>query len=199
MKKQPWYVYLILVGILGGLAYVGYFKPRQAELAKIRSEREAVEAEVATLREKKKQLDTIEAELGTLSASLAELETIIPPKKEIGEMLRAVQQMAYDSDLEVIRFAPERDVAIDFYAEQPIPIEVAGTYHNLGELFNRLLHYPRICNVDDFTITGLANQTDASTIRAVFTAKTYYFLDQPVAKKPAPKPKATEGKPELVP
>ena len=198
MKKQPWYVYLILVGLLGGLAYAGYFKPRQAELAKIHTERIAVEAEVATLREKKKQLDEIEAELATLTASLAELETIIPPKKEIGEMLRAVQQMAYDANLEVIRFAPDREAAIDFYAEQPIPIEVAGTYHNLGDLFNRLLHYPRICNVDDFTIQGVANQTETSTIRAVFTAKTYYFLDQPVVKKPAAKAKAADA-PEFMP
>ena len=198
MKKQPWYVHLILIGLIGGLAYVGYFKPRQAELVKIRAERIAVEEEVASLREKKNQLDQIEAELATLTASLAELETIIPPKKEIGEMLRAVQQMAYDASLEVIRFAPDREVAIDFYAEQPIPIEVAGTYHNLGDLFNRLLHYPRICNVDDFTIQGLANQTDESTIKAVFTAKTYYFLDQPVEKKPAAKAKPAEG-PEYLP
>lgn len=198
MKKQPWYIYLILAGLLGGLAYAGYFKPRQAELSKLRTERIAVEAEVATLREMKKQFDEIEAELRTLAASLAELETIIPPKKEIGEMLRAVQQMAYDSDLEVIRFAPDREVAIDFYAEQPIPIDVAGTYHNLGELFNRLLHYPRICNVDDFTIQGVANQTETSTIRAVFTAKTYYFLDQPVEKKPAAKAKVANS-PEFLP
>jgi type IV pilus assembly protein PilO len=198
MKKQPWYIYLVLAGLLGALAYIGYFKPRQAELVRIRTERVAVEAEVATLREKKKQLDQIEADLGTLTASLAELETIIPRKKEIGEMLRAVQQMAYDSDLEVVRFTPDKENAIDFYAEQAIPIEIAGTYHNLGSFFNRLLHYPRICNVDDFTILALASQTDTSTIKAVFTAKTYFFLDQPVEKKPAAKTKTASG-PELVP
>jgi type IV pilus assembly protein PilO len=186
MKKQPWYVYLLLAGLLGGLAYMGYFKPRQAELVRMRGERAKVEAEVAGLREKKKQLDTIEAELNTLAGSLSELETIIPRKREIGEMLRTVQQMATDSDLEVVRFAPDpRETVIDFYAEQPIPIEVAGTYHNLGIFFDRLLHYPRICNIGDFTIQALANQNEASTIKALFTAKTYYFLDQPAEKKPA--------------
>ena len=193
MKKQPWYVHLILAALVGGLGYVGYLKPRQGELAKIRVERTRLESEVSALREKKKQLDQIESELADLTTSLAELETIIPRQREIGEMLRTVQQMAYDSDLEVIRFAPDREIAVDFYAEQPIPIEIAGTYHNLGLFFDRLLHFPRICNIDDFTIRALTNQNDAATISAVFTAKTYFFLDQPAAKKPAAKKPAAKA------
>jgi len=194
MKKQPWYVYLLLAALACGLAYVGYFKPRQTELVKLRNDRTGVEAEAAGLREKKKQFDAIEAELTTLTASLAELETIIPRRREIGEMLRTVQQMAYDCDLEVIRFAPDpRETVFDFYAEQPIPIEIAGTYHNLGLFFDRLMHFSRICNVDDFTIQALTNQNETSTIKALFTAKTYFFLEQtapakPGAKRPANKP-----------
>ncbi len=192
MKKQPWYIYLLLAALAAGLAYVGYFKPRQAELARLRDDRTRVEAETANLREKKKQLDSIEAELATLTVSLAELETIIPQKREIGEMLRSVQQMALDSDLEVIRFVPDRETAFDFYAEQPIPIEVTGTYHNLGLFFDRLMHFSRICNVDEFTISPLQNQNEASTIRALFTAKTYFFLEQPVSAKPGAKRPATQ-------
>jgi type IV pilus assembly protein PilO len=189
VKKQPWYVHVILAALVGGLAYVGYFKPRQGELIKIRAERTKIESEVSGLREKKKQLDEIEKELAGLTTSLNELETIIPRQQEIGEMLRTVQQIAYDSDLDVIRFAPDREIAIDFYAEKPIPIEIVGTYHNLGLFFDRLLHFPRICNIDDFTIRALPNQSGGATISAVFTAKTYFFLDQPAEKKPAAKPK----------
>jgi type IV pilus assembly protein PilO len=194
VKKQPWYVYLILVGLLGGLAFLGYFKPRQTELLRLQAERAQVETDVANLREKKKELDSIEAEMASLGASLAELETIIPNRREVGEMLRTVQQMAFDSDLDVIRFAPDRETAIDFYAEQPIPIEVVGTYHNLGLFFDRLLHYPRISNIDDFTIRALPNQSGPATISALFTAKTYFFLDQPAEKKPAAKRPAAESK-----
>jgi type IV pilus assembly protein PilO len=192
MKKYPWYVYLILAGLAAGLAYTGYFKPRQAELVRLRGERVAVEAEVATLREKKKQLEAMQTEMGRLAESLRELETIIPQKREIGEMLRTVQQMAIDSELEVVRFVPDpRETVIDFYAEQPVPIEITGAYHNLGTFFDRLLHYPRIFNIDDFTIQGLPGQTETTTIKALFTAKTYYFLEQPV--KPAAK--KTAGRP----
>ncbi len=194
MKKQPWYVFVLLGALLAGLAYIGYFKPRQAELARLRDERIRVETEAAGLREKKKQLDAIEAELSTLTASLAELESIIPRRREIGEMLRTVQQMAYDSDLEVVRFAPEpKETAFDFYAEQPVPIEVVGTYHNLGLFFDKLLHFSRIFNIDDFAITALVNQGEAATIRSQFTAKTYFFLDQPAAKPGAKRPAAPPG------
>ena len=124
MKKQPWYVRLILAALIGGLAYQAHFKPRQAELDRLRAERDQVETELVKLREKKRQLTALEAELQALTAKLAELEPIIPGKKEIGEMLRNVQLMAGESDLEVIRFVPDRATVIDFYAEQPVPIEI---------------------------------------------------------------------------
>jgi len=106
--------------------------------------------------------------------------------------------MAYDSDLDVIRFAPDREIAVDFYAEQPIPIEIVGTYHKLGGFFDRLLHYPRISNVDDFIIRALPNQSETAMISAIFTAKTYFFLDQPV-QKPAAKKPATKPGNEILP
>lgn len=192
MKRQPWYVWALLGLLIAGGAYLAHFKPKQAELKNLEQRRIQVEAEVADLRVKKRQLDKIEAELVSLNASLAELETIIPRKKEIGEILRSVQQMASDARLTVSRFVPEREVPKDYYAEQPIPIEVVGSYHNLGAFFDRLLHYPRLINIDDFAIKALPGQSEEATISALFTAKTYYFFDvSPVRKPESKKP----GKP----
>jgi len=61
MKNWPWYGYLLLAVIVFGLSFFFYFKPQNAELEKIKSERQKVEQEVAQLQEKKKQLDLIEA------------------------------------------------------------------------------------------------------------------------------------------
>ena len=128
MKNQPWYVYLLLGALLVGLVYIGYFKGRETELKNLRAERAKIEGEVTNLKSKKRQLDKIEAELVGLSKALAELETIIPRRKEHGEILRNIQQMASESQLEVIHFTPEREINRDFYSEQPIPIEVCLLY-----------------------------------------------------------------------
>jgi len=186
MKNQPWYVYLLLGALLVGLVYIGYFKGRETELKNLRAERAKIEGEVTNLKSKKRQLDKIEAELVGLSKALAELETIIPRRKEHGEILRNIQQMASESQLEVIHFTPEREINRDFYSEQPIPIEVVGNYHNLGFFFDRILHFPRIFNIDGFSIKTLPKQSAEATISALFTAKTYFFLEESQIRKAAP-------------
>jgi type IV pilus assembly protein PilO len=178
MKNWPWYGYVLLAVIIFGLAYFLYFKPQQAEYARIKAERVQVENEVLQLQEKKKQLDKIEAEIAALTGQLQELQKIIPQKEEIDVILRMIQQMALDSRLDIIRFTPRGEINRDFYAERPIPIEVTGNYHNLASFFDRLSKFERLFNIENFAIRALPNQTDDLTIAANFTAKTYIFLEE---------------------
>jgi type IV pilus assembly protein PilO len=191
MNERPWYQYLIVGLILGLFAYLVYFKPKQANLKSIRAERIQVEDQVAKLQIKKRQIDKLQAELVELGKSIAELEPLIPAKKEEGEILRNVQQLAFDTQLDVLRFSPDREIPKEYYNEKPIAVEVVGSYHNLGLFFDRMLRFPRIFNIDDFTVRALPNQSDETTISAVFTAKTYFFLDISQVKRPErPRPAA---------
>ncbi len=190
MKNWPWYGYVLLAVVIFGLAFFLYFKPQQAELQRIKAERLKVEREVAQLQEKKKELDKIEAQLVTLNQTLKELEVIIPKQKEIDVILRRIQQLAYDSRLDIIRFAPRGEINMEFYSEWPIPIEIRGNYHNLATFFDRLSKFARLFNIENFTIKAIANQTDDVTISSNFTAKTYIFQDESALPQvPAPKPK----------
>src|SRR4030042_5625990 len=96
MKNLPWYAYIILAVVILGAAFSLHSKPQQAELNRIKVERQNVEREVQSLQEKKNQLDKIEAELATLTQTLKELEVIIPLRKETDVILRRVQQVALD-------------------------------------------------------------------------------------------------------
>ncbi len=181
MKTWPWYGSLVLALIIFALIFFVYFKPKNQELKDLRAEREKVEQEVQQLRIKKEQLVKIEAELVNLKATLKELEVIIPQKKEISEILRRIQQLAFDARLDILKFAPGGEIKREFFAEWPIPIEVSGTYHNLATFFDRLSLFDRIFNVESFGIRSVQNQTDALTITSGFTAKTYFFIEEPAA------------------
>jgi type IV pilus assembly protein PilO len=189
MKNLPWYGYIIIAVIIFGLAFFLYFKPQNAELKRIKAERLKVEDEVSQLQEKKKQLDKIEADLATLTEELRELEKIIPLKKEIDVILRRIQQMAFDSRLDIIRFTPRGEINREFYSELPIPIEIRGNYHNLASFFDRLSKFDRLFNVDNFSIKALNSQTEDTTISATFTAKTYMFLEEGAETPASPKQK----------
>jgi type IV pilus assembly protein PilO len=189
MNKWPWYGHVILAVVISAVAFFVYFKPKDQELKSLRTERETLEREVRDLKVKKLQLDQIETELTGMKATLKQLEVIIPEKKEIADILRKIQQLAFDARLEIIKFAPRGETKKEFYAEWPIPIEVTGNYHNLATFFDQLSNFARIFNVEDFSIRSLPSQTDATTISSSFTAKTYYFLDEPSAPPGAqPKP-----------
>jgi Tfp pilus assembly protein PilO len=195
MKNVPWYAYIILAVVILGAAFFLYFKPQQAEFNRIKVERQNVEREVQSLQEKKKQLDKIEAELASLTQTLKELEVIIPLRKETDVILRRVQQMAFDSRLDLVRFTPRGEINREFYSEWPIPMEIRGSYHNLASFFDRLSKFARIFNIENFTIKALRDQTDELTVSSTFTAKTYISLEEgteaaPVA-KPQPKRRAT--------
>jgi type IV pilus assembly protein PilO len=189
MKSWPWYGYLILAAIIFGLVFAFFFKPRNTELQKLKADRQKIEQEVQVLKAKKLELDKVEADLAGMSRNLKELEVIIPQKKEISDILRKIQQLAFDSRLNITKFAPKGETRQVYYAEWPIPIEVTGNYHNLAAFFDRLSRFSRIFNVENVSIRSSRTQTDALTISSAFTAKTYFFLEEPVV------PADTKAKP----
>jgi len=180
MRNWPWYGHLFLAVVIFGLFYLLYYKPKNSELNALRDERITVQQEVTRLKAKKRELDKIEVELKTLDSTLKELEAIIPQKKEISNILRKIQQLAYDSRLNIVRFIPKGEIDKEFYSEWPISIEITGNYHNLAIFFDRLSRFSRLFNVENFSIKSLAQQTEASTITATWTAKTYIFREEAV-------------------
>ena len=188
MKNWPWYGYLVFAVIIFALAFMFYFKPQNAKLKALKAERVKVEAEVQNLKQKKRELDKIEADIVAMTAKLKTLEVNIPQRKETADILRQIQALAYDSRLDVLRFAPGQEVNKEFYAEWPIPIQVSGTYHNLGQFFDRLSKFARVFTIENFSVKALTRQSELNTISANWTAKTYFFAETPVpvpAKKQA--------------
>lgn len=175
MKDWPWYGHALLVLIIFGLFYFVYYQPKNQELKNLREERIKTEKQVAELRIKKKELDKIEDKLKTMNATLAKLEAIIPQKKEISDILRKIQQLAYDSRLNINKFVPQGVVEQEFYMEWPISVEITGDYHNLGLFFDSLSNFSRLFTIENFSIKSLREQTESSTISANWTAKTYIF------------------------
>lgn len=196
MKNYSWVRYVFVAVIFLGILYFVYYKPKNTELKNIKKERVNIEQEVSTLRAKKKQLDKIEVEIEQMNTTLKGLETIIPQKKETSDILNRIQELAYDSQLNLVKLAPRTEVNKEFYSEWPIPIEITGNYHNLALFFDRLSGSSRIFNIENFTLKALSKQTDSSTISATFTAKTYFLPEENTAPEKSPQ-KPSPNKPKV--
>ncbi len=178
MKDWPWYGHVLLAAIVFILIFFVYFKPQGTKLKALIDEREKTEAEVANLKQKNLQLSRIEEELVDLRKILNELEAIIPKRRELASIINQIHQLAINSRLNISKFQPRGEVDMEFYYEWPISIEITGNYHNLAMFFDRLSNFSRLFNVEDFSIKSVARQTEATTISAAYTAKTYIFREE---------------------
>ncbi|MFO7866733.1 MAG: type 4a pilus biogenesis protein PilO [Candidatus Aminicenantes bacterium] len=189
MRDWPWYGHVLVAVLIFGLFYLAYYRPKDKDLEAVREQRIEVEHTVQRLKQKKQQLDEIEAELQAMNATLKNLEAIIPHKEEIDVILRRIQQMAFDSRINIVSFVPNPLIDQEFFSEKPITMQVSGNYHNLALFFNRLGNFSRLFTIEDFAIKAIRDQSEATTITADLTAKTYIFLEEETQEKKPPSSK----------
>jgi len=188
MKDWPWYSYLVVAVVLFAIVFLMFLKPRNEKIANVREERIRIENEVNQLKLKKMQLNKIESELQTMTGTLKELEVVIPQQREMYDILKQIQRLAYDSQLDIVKFVNRGEIEKEFYWEWPIAIEINGSYHNLAIFFDRLSRFSRLFYTENFAIRALPRQNATETITANTTIKTYIFRETVPQDKPRPKP-----------
>lgn len=146
-----------------------------------------LQADLRKLEVAKSQLPKLQKELEELEAQLKVLKTLLPPEDEMPDLIRKVQYLASNANLEGIRkFTPGAIRKEDFYEEHPINIEVDGSYHNLARFFDRVGRLQRLVNMGDVNITSQSKQTVNNTIKATCVARTYVYVEPPPGAPGAP-------------
>lgn len=189
LSKLPWQwqigaFVLVCAGAVGGFwhFYVSEFeaelRTRETRLAALKKDIGKGVATAKRLPEFQSQVDELESRLETLAA-------VLPEQKDVGDILRRVQGLAAQSNLSLKGFTPQPTVQQTLYAEVPIRVQAEGTYHNLGEFFDRVSKFPRIINVGNLSIKAKNEPASTHTIVAEYTATTFVLQEGVVAKKGA--------------
>jgi type IV pilus assembly protein PilO len=109
----------------------------------------------------------------------------LPAEKEIPSLLKRVASLGQEADLDVTLFKPGAAVMKEFYAEIPVQLKIAGTYHDLGLLFEQLGRLERIVNVADLTIRpAVKGQRAGDSIQAEFGVVTYTYTSTALGTDP---------------
>jgi type IV pilus assembly protein PilO len=175
--------------LCGGFYYFWYSdaleqeKKQEARLADLQKQIRALEATANKLPEFQREVQALEARLETL-------KRILPPEKEMPELMRRVQYLAAQSSLNIKKFNPAAVAQKDFFQEVPVNLDVEGTYHNLGAFLDRVSRMSRLVNVGNVKIKAQNKPTISSTISASAVATTYVYKDAPPpaqkGKRPTP-------------
>ncbi|HKZ33449.1 MAG TPA: type 4a pilus biogenesis protein PilO [Vicinamibacteria bacterium] len=175
--------------ICGGFYYFWYSdaleqqRQKETRLADLQKQIRALEATANRLPEFQREVQALEARLETL-------KRILPPEKEMPDLMRRIQYLAAQSSLQIRKFNPAAVITKDFYQEVPVSIDVEGTYHNMGAFLDRVSRMSRLVNMSDLKIKAQSTQTLSNTIAVTSTATTYVYLDNvppPGAAAPGPK------------
>jgi len=188
LTKLPWYAqigaFVVLAGVGAGLFYQYYEVPTRAEMATRETQLKSLRADIAKGLETAKKLPEFRSQVDDLEARLGNLRAVLPEEKDAGDLLRRLQTVASQSNLQIQSFKPAATVTKQLHAEWPISLELNGTYHNLAIFFDRVGKFTRIVNITAVDITAKPKPDPNTTIAAKCTATTFVLLDKPTPPKP---------------
>lgn len=185
------------VVILGGFYYFFYTDLVAAETAKT-AELSTLQADIRNLEVTANKLQEFQREVQLREAKLETLKRILPADKETPELMKKVQYLAAQSNLNIKRFTPGQTVNREFpiegqaapkpgqkpqgpppeyYQEWPINVDVDGTYHNLGLFFDRVSRLSRLVNVGNVKIKSQSAPRPSRTISVTCVATTFVYVE----------------------
>ena len=195
LNKLPWKTQVGIFLAIGAAALGGFYwyyvqdvqAVHATEQAKLDGLRASINKGAATAR----QLPQFRKEVGELEARLDNLRAVLPEEKDVGDLLRRIQTLATQSNLQIKGFKPAPIVTRQMHAEWPINLELDGTYHNLGVFFDRVSKFSRIINLGAVKIKAKDKPAPGSTIGVACTATTFVLIEP----KPAPAAPGTPAAP----
>ncbi len=115
------------------------------------SELETLEADEVTRRQEFEKLQGQAANLEPLKQQLQQMEQQLqqvlrqlPSKTEMPDLIVDISQTALATGITNELFQPGDETSREFYAERPIELRMAGTYHQFGAFISGVASLPRV-------------------------------------------------------
>jgi len=181
LSKLPWWAQIGAFVAVSALAVFGFWKfyvsemqadidARQTRLTALRGD---ITKGVATAR----RLPQFQSEVAELERRLENLRDVLPEQKDVADILRRVQGLATQSNLNIQRFTPQEPKQEALYAALPFKQRAEGTYHSLGLFFDRISKFPRIINVGEIIIKPRQVQDATASVEAECVATTFVLQE----------------------
>jgi len=171
---------LMVVLIMVALAAGFYFLIYQAQLEQHSSlvkKRDAAQVKLQKNQKIANDLAVYRAEYEKMQARLDEALGELPLKREIPSLLISIGDLAKEKGLEILRFKPAKETIKGFYAEVPVTLKLAGSYHQAAAFFDAVSKMERIVNIKGLTLGGAKSDTGKTTLGVNCSAITFRFVE----------------------
>lgn len=161
---------VVIVAVFGFFLY----KPKLERMADLRTEITTAEQKLARTKKSAQDYDLYKQRMEDARAEFAIIAQELPGTEEIPSLLTSISQAGGAAGLKFLLFQPQSENRKDFYAEIPIKMELSGTYHQLGNFFDRVAHLSRVVNIDNCA----TSKASGDLLKISCTAITYRFIGE---------------------
>ncbi len=142
---------LLLMAIPGG-AYFWVFRPANEHIEKQRVDIDVKEAKLVNLQKAMVGVRNLGEEVDRLKEAVSFFESKLPPRHEIHKVLKQVTEIADQHGLETKLFETLRAKPYADYSEQPIQLELAGSFDAFYQFLLEVEKMPRITKIKDMQL-----------------------------------------------
>jgi len=208
LRELPIYVQVLLFVVLGVAIILGFEyvpnSPLQASRTVLKgkqSQAASLQAEVNGLQVFDRRRGELRQALDALNKELVRLKAIVPEEKAVDEFIRTVQGEAAGAGVAVRRLTAKPTNPKEYYVEVPFEVEADGPYYSVLDFFSRVGRVPRVINVSDLALSGVAEARakkfplrPGTSVTGTFTVTTFYTQPKKVEAQPAKQPAAPRAK-----
>lgn len=179
---------VLLYAVVIGAGYYFAITDLRNQLSQLGDKETALKTEFENKAAQAANLDIYEKQLDDMQKSFGTMLRQLPGKTEIPNILQDISQTGQVNGLKQDLFRPSPEVPKDFYAEEPIELQLEGNYQQFGKFVSDVAALPRIVTLHNIDIKPNGNDTSGNNLTMTLTAKTYRYLeDSEQSSKPTKK------------
>jgi type IV pilus assembly protein PilO len=161
------------LAIIGAAAYFLLISPLEIKVAQLRTQEASLQRDLTQNRAILADFAKYRREAAELEVKINALKEKLPSDREMPSLYRTLTDAGTQAGLAVTLFQPRAAAVKDYYAEIPITVNAEGSYHGLGEFFERVARLPRVVNVKDLKLS--AGTRPGYPVRAELVLATYQY------------------------
>jgi type IV pilus assembly protein PilO len=160
-------------------SYFFVFRPTNVKLRQDTRECEQKEKYLSKLDELMAKDTDLAAANDDIQRSIRMIEARLPSGKDMDALIRRVSDLAVAAGLKSPAIKSGKPLPAAMYMEQPLEMEVSGSFLGFWAFISQVEKLPRITRVHDLKISAV-NRDDAE-MKAEFTLSIYFQEDRQVA------------------
>ena len=163
---------MLIALLIGGHWYLVYGGQKE-EKQKLERQREKLQDELYEKERIAKNFNKFKMKVARLELELKEREKNLPSDANMDQLLKTLNELSEQSDIQISKFTPKQQVKKGFYAEIPVQMELEGSYHEIVSFFDNVSKEDRIINISNITLKNPEMRNNKVMLEAKCLARTF--------------------------